>query len=152
MQDKINQDLKAAMLNKDAQRTSVLRSIKSAFIYAKTAPGADPSGQLTDDEVLAILAKEAKKRQESADSFGQAGQPDRSQEELAEKAIIEEYLPAKLGEGEVKSLIDEVVAGLDEVSPKAMGQVIGQVKAKAGPTADGGQIAQLVKERLSGSN
>lgn len=149
MQDKINQDLKTAMLGKDVLRTSVLRSIKSAFIYAKTAPGANASGELGDDEVLAILAKEAKKRQESADSFVQAGQPERAQDELAEKAIIEEYLPAKLGEDEVKALIEEVVAGLDEVSPKAMGQVIGQVKAKAGPTADGGQIAQLVKERLS---
>lgn len=152
MQDKINQDLKTAMLSKDVLRTSVLRSIKSAFIYAKTAPGADPSGQLTDDEVLTILAKEAKKRQESADSFEQAGQPDRAQEELAEKAIIEEYLPAKLSDDELKALINEVVAGLDEVSPKVMGQVIGQVKAKAGPAADGGQIAQLVKERLSESN
>jgi uncharacterized protein YqeY len=149
MQDKINQDLKTAMLSKDVLRTSVLRSIKSAFIYAKTAPGADRSGELGDDEVLAILAKEAKKRQESADSFVQAGQPERAQDELAEKAIIEEYLPAKLGEDEVKALIEEAVAGLDEVSPKAMGQVIGHVKAKAGPSADGGQIAQLVKERLS---
>jgi uncharacterized protein len=152
MQDKINQDLKTAMLSKDVLRTSVLRSIKSAFIYAKTAPGANPSGELTDEEVLVILAKEAKKRQESADSFVQAGQPDRAESELAEKTIIEEYLPAKLSEDEVKALIEEVVAGLDEVSPKAMGQVIGQVKAKAGPSADGGQIAQLVKQRLSGSN
>ena len=152
MQDKINQDLKTAMLSKDVLRTSVLRSIKSAFIYAKTAPGADPSGELTDDAILAILAKEAKKRQESADSFTQAGQPDRAQAELAEKAIIEAYLPAKLSEDEVKVLIEEAVAGLEEVSPKAMGQVIGQVKAKAGPSADGGQIAQLVKQRLSGSN
>lgn len=149
MQDKIAQDLKAAMLSRDAMRTSVLRSIKSAFIYAKTAPGADASGQLTDDEVLAILAKEAKKRQESADSFAQAGQPDRVEAELAEKAIIEEYLPAKLSEDELRSLVDEAVSRLDDVSPKAMGQVIGQVKAKAGPAADGAAIARLVKERLS---
>lgn len=149
MQDKIAQDLKAAMLSKDAMRTSVLRSIKSAFIYAKTAPGADTSGVLTDDEVTVILAKEAKKRQESADSFVQAGQPDRAEAELAEKAIIEEYLPAKLSEDELSSLVEEVVAQLDEVSPKAMGQVISQVKAKAGPTADGAVIARLAKERLS---
>jgi uncharacterized protein YqeY len=149
MQDKIAQDLKAAMLSKDVLRTSVLRSIKSAFIYAKTAPGADPSGELNDDQVLAILAKEAKKRQESADSFVLAGQPDRAETELAEKAIIEAYLPAKLSEDELQVLIEETVVQFDEISPKIMGQVIGQVKTKAGPGADGAMIARLVKERLA---
>lgn len=149
MQDKIAQDLKAAMLSRDATRTSVLRSVKSAFTYAQTAPGADASGQLSDEAVLAILAKEAKKRQESADSFAQAGRPERAEAEMAEKAIIEEYLPAKLGEDELRNLIEEAVASLDEVSPKNMGQVIGQVKTKAGPAADGAVIARLVKERLS---
>jgi uncharacterized protein YqeY len=137
------------MLSKDVLRTSVLRSIKSAFIYAKTAPGADPSGELNDDPVLAILAKEAKKRQESADSFVLAGQPDRAETELAEKAIIEAYLPAKLSEDELQVLIEETVVQFDEISPKIMGQVIGQVKTKAGPGADGAMIARLVKERLA---
>ena len=149
MQDKINQDLKAAMLAKDIRRTSVLRSIKSAFIYAKTAPGADPSGELSDEQLLPLLAKEAKKRQESADSFQKAGQGERASDELAEKSIIEEYLPAQLSEDELKALIDGVVASLDQVTPQAMGQIIGQVKAKAGPAADGALIAKLVKERLS---
>ena len=149
MQDRIVQDLKAAMLNRDAVRTSVLRSIKSAFIYAKVAPGSDGSEDLSDEAVLLILAKEAKKRQESADSFVQAGQPDRAEAELAEKVIISEYLPAQLSEAEVKAIVDEVVAQFDEVSPKLMGQVIGQVKVKAGPSADGALIARLVKERLA---
>jgi uncharacterized protein YqeY len=149
MQDKITQDLKTAMLSKDVVRTSVLRSIKSAFIYAKTAPGADPSGELSDDQVLVIMAKEAKKRQESADSFALAGQPDRAAAELAEKAIIEAYLPAQLSEAELTALIDETIAGLGEVGPQHMGQVIGSVKAKAGPAADGALIARLVKERLA---
>jgi uncharacterized protein len=149
MQDKIAQDLKAAMLSRDVLRTSVLRSIKSAFIYAKTAPGADTSGVLSDEQVLVILAKEAKKRQESADSFAQAGQGERAEVELAEKSIIEEYLPAKLTDADLSALIEQVVSQLEEISPRAMGQVITQVKAKAGPSADGGRIAQLVKERLN---
>lgn len=151
MQEKISQDLKAAMLSKDAQRTSVLRAIKSAFIYAKVAPGADAAtagGQLDDQAVMTILAKEAKKRQESADSFRQAGQPDRAEAELAEKAIIEEYLPAQLSPDELRALVEQAVSQLPEVSPQAMGQVIGQVKAQAGPAADGALIASLVKERL----
>jgi uncharacterized protein YqeY len=149
MQDKIVQDLKAAMLSKDVLRTSVLRSIKSAFIYAKVAPGSDGSDDLSDEAVMVILAKEAKKRQESADSFVQAGQPDRAEPELAEKAIINEYLPAQLSEQEVIAIVDETIAQFDEVSPKIMGQVIGQVKAKAGPSSDGALIARLVKERLT---
>ncbi len=149
MQDKIAQDLKAAMLSKDVLRTSVLRSIKSAFTYAAVAPGADGTGVIADDAVLAILAKEAKKRQESAEAYKKAGSDERVEQELAELAIIEEYLPAKLSESELRALVETVVATLDEVSPKAMGQVIGQVKAQAGPGADGGLIAKLVKERLS---
>jgi uncharacterized protein len=148
MQDKIAQDLKAAMLSKDVLRTSVLRSIKSAFTYAAVAPGA-ASAELSDNQVLAILAKEAKKRQEGADGFTQAGNTEKAEAELAEKKIIEEYLPAQLGEEELKALIEEAVSSLDEISPKAMGQVIGQVKAKAGVGADGALIAQLVKARLS---
>jgi uncharacterized protein YqeY len=148
MQDKIAQDLKAAMLSKDVLRTSVLRSIKSAFTYAAVAPGAT-SSELSDDAVLAILAKEAKKRQESADSYTQAGHAERAESELAEKKIIEEYLPARLSEAELKALVETAVSQLDEISPKAMGQVIGQVKAQAGAGADGGLIARLVKERLS---
>jgi uncharacterized protein len=148
MQDKIAQDLKAAMLSKDVLRTSVLRSIKSAFTYAAVAPGAT-SSELGDDQVLAILAKEAKKRQESADSYKQANQSEREAAELAEKRIIEEYLPAQLSEDELRALVETAVSQLGEVSPKAMGQVIGQVKAKAGAGADGALIARLVKERLS---
>jgi uncharacterized protein YqeY len=149
MQDKITQDLKAAMLSKDVLRTSVLRSIKSAFTYAAVAPGADGSGKVGDDAVLTILAKEAKKRQESADAYQKAGASERVEAELAEKAIIEEYLPAQLSEDEIRALVETAVSQLDEVSPKAMGQVIGQVKAQAGPGADGALIAKLVKERLT---
>lgn len=150
MEDKITSDLKEAMLAKDAFRTSVLRSLKSAVTYAKVAPGSNDRG-LPDDEVMQILAREAKKRQESADSFLKAGQPERADDELSEKNIIDAYLPAQLNEDELRGLIEEVVAKLDaaELSSKGtVGQVIGAVKAKAGPVADGAAIARLVQERL----
>lgn len=149
MEDKITADLKQAMLAKDAVRTSVLRSLKSAILYAKVAPGADASAVAGDDAIVMLLAKEAKKRQESADSYLQAGQPERADDELTEKNIIEEYLPAQLSDDELLGVIEEEVAKLSAVSPQAMGQVIGAVKAKAGPAADGGLIARLVKERLA---
>ncbi len=151
MEQKISQDLKTAILAKDAQKVSVLRSIKSAFTYVKVAPGFEggTSGVLSDEVVMAILAKEAKKRQESADSYNQAGQSERAQAEADEKAIIEAYLPAQLSEAEVRELVDRAVAALDEVSPKAMGQLIATVKQQAGLTADGALIARLVKESLN---
>jgi uncharacterized protein YqeY len=151
IENKISQDLKAAMLAKDAQKVSVLRSLKSAFTYVKVAPGyvADDNDGLSDETVMGILAKEAKKRQESADSFQQAGQTDRAKSELAEKAMIQVYLPAQLGEAEIRELVTKAVAALDEVSPKMMGQVISSVKQQAGPTADGALIARLVKESLA---
>ena len=142
------------MLAQDSLRVSVLRSIKSAFTYAKVAPGAKiaDDGKLDDETVVQLLAKEAKKRQESADSFEKAGQPQRVEAELAEKAIIDAYLPAQLSEEELRELVETEVAKLEEVSrssSRAMGQVIGAVKQQAGPAADGGLIARLVKERLA---
>ena len=148
MEDKITQDLKQAMLAKDATKVSVLRSIKSAFIYAKVAPGA-AGGPLSDETLLALIAKEAKKRQESADSYTAANQLERAADELAEKAIIDGYLPAQLTEAELIELVAAEVAKLPEVSPKAMGSVIAAVKQQAGPAADGALIARLVKERLA---
>jgi len=149
VEDRLMQDLKTAMIAKDAQRVSVLRSLKSAIMYAKVAPGAPADGVFDDAALQTMFAKEAKKRQESADSFRAAGRDEQADSELAEKAIIEEYLPKQLSEDEVRALVEEAVAGLDEVSPKAMGQVIGAVKAKAGTAADGALVARLVKERLN---
>ncbi len=155
MEEKIAIDLKAAMIAKDALRVSVLRSLKSAFTYAKVAPkttiGKNGDDKLDDGALTALIAKEAKKRQESADSFVAAGQPDRAESELAEKAIIDAYLPTPLSGEELQQVVDAAIAQLDEGSrnPKAMGQVMSVVKSKAGPSADGSLIARLVKERLS---
>jgi uncharacterized protein YqeY len=95
-----------------------------------------------------LLAKEAKKRQESADLYVQAGDQVRADAELAEKAIIEAYLPAQLSEAELVALIDEAIAATGASGPQGMGQVIGAVKAKAGASADGALVARLVKEKL----
>jgi len=151
MEDRLNQDLKQAMLAKDATRVSVIRSIKSALIYAKVAPGAtkDPEGAMSDETVLSIIAKEAKKRQESADMYVQGASQERADAELQEKTVIEKYLPKQLDETEVKTVIEEVISGMGEVSTAQMGQIIGAVKSKTGASADGALIARLVKERLS---
>jgi uncharacterized protein YqeY len=144
----LDQDLKAAMLNKDVQTVSTLRMLKSTLLYAKVAKGTRDA-ELDDETVIGLLSKEAKKRQESAELFAQGGNQEKSQAELAEKTIIEKYLPAQMSEEDIKKLVEEVVSGMPDSDPSKMGQIIGQVRAKAGATADGGTIARLVKERLA---
>jgi uncharacterized protein YqeY len=143
----LDQDLKTAMLAGDTQRVTVLRSLKTAITYARVA-GKSKVDSLPEQEILQLFAKEAKKRQEGADGFLQAGNRARANEELTEKAIIEAYLPPALSEEEVAKIVDDVIAQLDERNPKAMGQVIAVVKEKVGSRAEGALVARLVKERL----
>lgn len=147
LEAKIEQDLKTALLAGDAQRVSVLRGLKSVLLNEKVAKGKRDSG-LTDDEVLPILSKEAKKRQESADLYKQGDDEARQQAELSEKKIIEEYLPEQLSEDEVAQLVDEAIQQTGASEQKDMGKVIGAVRAKAGAQADGAVIARLAKEKL----
>lgn len=147
LEQKLEQDLKTAMLAGDAQRVMTLRNLKSALLNAKVASGKRESG-LSDEEVLPILSKEAKKRQESADFYVQGGSQDRADLELAEKAIIEEYLPKQMTEPEIAAVVDEVIATTGASGPAAMGQVIGQVKSRTGAAADGALIAKIVREKL----
>jgi uncharacterized protein len=148
VQQQLEQDLKTAMLAGDTQRVTVLRSLKSAITYAKVA-GKNKVDTLSDAEVLQIFAKEAKKRQESADGFRAGGNQQSAADELAEKAIIEAYLPPALSETEVIKLIDQAITKLPEKSPRAMGQIIAEVKVTSEGRAEGALIAKLVKERLS---
>jgi uncharacterized protein YqeY len=147
IKQQIDQDLKNAMLAKEADKVSVLRGIKTAILYEEVAKGVRDTG-LDDNAVTALLQKEAKKRQESADLYVKGGRQETADKELAEKKVIETYLPAQLSEDELKALINEAVAATSAEGAQAMGQVIGAVKAKAGAAADGATIARLVKERL----
>jgi hypothetical protein len=147
LEHKLDQDIKSAMLAKDVHRTTTLRGLKSNLLDAKVAGNKREVG-LTDDEVIAIFAKEAKKRQETADIYLSAGDQARADQELSEKAMIEEYLPKPISEKEISRVIDEVIAKLAVNSLSQMGQVIGQVKQKLGPAADGSLIAKLTKEKL----
>ena len=148
LEQTIEQDIKTAMLAGESDKVTTLRGIKSVLLNAKVALGKRDVG-LTDDEVIDLLAKETKKRQESADLYVQGGDQSRADKELAEKALIETYLPAQLSEVEVSKIIDEVIASSGADGPAAMGQVIGQVKARTRGTADGSVIANLVKQKLT---
>jgi uncharacterized protein YqeY len=147
LEQQLEQDIKAAQLAGDKQRLTTLRGLKAVLLNVKVATGKRDSG-LNDEEVLQHFGKQSKQRQESADLYVQGGDQARADAELAEKAIIDAYLPAQLSEAEIGGLIDEVIAQTGASGPQAMGQVIGQVKAKAGAAAEGAVIARLAKEKL----
>lgn len=147
LEQQLEQDIKTAQLAGDSLRLTTLRGVKASLLNLKVATGKRETG-LSDDEVLAVLAKESKKRQESADVYRTAGVAERAEAELAEKAIIDAYLPARLSEAETSVLVETVIAELGASGPQAMGQIIGMVKSRAGAGADGAVIARLVKEQL----
>lgn len=149
IKQRLQDDVKSAMLAGDSARLECLRGLKSAILYAEVAAGKRDEG-LGDEEIMALFSKEAKKRQESADLYVQGGAQERADKELAEKGIIEEYLPTQLGEAELAAVIDEVISQVKPGGLQQMGQVISQVKARVGLAADGSVIAVLVKERLQG--
>jgi len=148
IKEKLTADLKASLLAGDKDRLAVVRSLKSVITYAEVAKGAPEAG-LSDEDIIPLFAREAKKRQESAELYIKGGAPDRAEAELAEKQIITEYLPAQIDESAIRQLVEEAIAATGASSMAQMGQVIGAVKAKAGASADGSVIAKLVKERLS---
>lgn len=147
LEQRIEQDLKAALLAGDKVKVMTLRGLKSSLLYAKVAAGKREAG-LSDDEVVAVLSKEAKKRQESAELYRQGGSQERADAELAEKSLIEVYLPAQLSEEEISKVVDEIIQQTGVSDMAAMGQVIGIVRQQTQGAADGAVIARLVKQRL----
>jgi uncharacterized protein YqeY len=145
---RIDRDLKKALLAGDKALAMTLRGLKSVILYAEVAKGSREEG-LGDEEIVALLSKESKKRQESADLYVKGGNDEKAAAELAEKKIIESYLPSQLSDQELSRLIDEAIAEFGDSGPSAIGKVIGSVKQKSAGQADGGRIAGLVKQRLN---
>ena len=144
----IQSDLKAAMLSGDKTRASVLNMMKSVILNEEIAKGVRDTG-LQDDAVLVLLQKEAKKRVDAAEIYKDAGDDDRAATELAESELISVYLPEQLSDDRLEDIVAEQIAIIQPNGIKDMGRVIGAVKAKTGQLADGGRIAQLVKQKIS---
>ncbi len=145
--DSVNSGIKEAMLSKDKVRLEALRAIKKEFIEAKTAKGA--SGELTDEAAMKILAKMVKQRKESAEIFTSNNRSDLAGANLAEAAVIEEFLPAQMNEAELEAALKEIIAGLGATSPAQMGMVMGAATKQLAGRADGRAISAKVKELLS---
>lgn len=148
LEEKLEQDIKAALLSGDKVKATTLRGLKATLLNAKVAAGKRDDG-LTDDEVLKIFAKQSKQRQESADMYIQGGAQDKADFELTEKALIDEYLPAQLSEQEIGKAVDDAISATGASGSADMGKVIGHVKGQLGAGADGAIIARLAKEKLS---
>lgn len=145
--EKISADIKAAMLAKDKVRLETLRGIKKEFLEAKTAKGGD--GTLGDDVAMKILVKMVKQRKESASIYASQNRADLSENELAEAAVIEEYLPKQLSEEELTAELQKIIAEVGATSAKEMGKVMGVASKVLSGRAEGKAISAKVKELLA---
>ena len=145
--DKISEDIKKAMLARDARRLESLRGIKKEFLEAKTAKGSD--GTLTDEKAVQILAKMVKQRKESAEIYTQQNRPELAEAEMAQAAVIEEYMPKQLSDEELTAAINEIIGRVGATSPKEMGKVMGVASKELAGKAEGRAISAKVKDLLS---
>ena len=145
--DTVSADIKKAMLARDAVRLESLRGIKKEFLEAKTAKGSD--GTLSDDRAIQILSRMVKQRRESAEIYTQQNRPELAQAELAQAAVIEEYMPKQLSPEELDAALREIIARVGATSPKEMGKVMGVASKELAGKAEGRAISAAVKALLS---
>ena len=143
----IQNDLKEAMKAHDAVRLSAVRAIKAAILLAKTSEGA--KDELSDADIVRIIQKLVKQRKESAEQYAAANRPELAENELAEAAAMEPYLPKQLSEAELEEALKAVIAELGAAGPQDMGKVMGAATKKLAGLADGRAISTLVKKLLT---
>ncbi|MDE6524982.1 MAG: GatB/YqeY domain-containing protein [Paramuribaculum sp.] len=147
MFERISADIKAAMLARDQVRLETLRGIKKEFLEAKTAKGSD--GTLSDETAVRIMTKMVKQRRETAEIYSQQNRPELAANELAEAAVIEEYLPGQLSEEELVAELKKIIEQTGATSAKEMGKVMGVASKALAGRADGRVISAKVRELLA---
>ena len=147
MEKQIQADMVAAMKAKDSVRLAAVRAIKAAITLAKTAEGA--TGEVDDAAIVKIIQKLVKQRKESAQQYTDAGRPELAENELAEAACMEVYLPKQLSEAEVEAKLAEIIAEVGASQPSDMGKVMGVATKRLAGLAEGRLISALVKKLLS---
>jgi len=144
--EKINHDIKSAMLSKDKDRLETLRSVKSAFLLAKTEKGG--SHDLSQEQEIKIIQKLFKQRNDSADIYNQQNRPDLYEKEIKEASILQEYLPEQMSEEELTKILKEIIAEVGASSPADIGKVMGPATKKLAGKADGKTISAKARELL----
>lgn len=145
--EQVSTDIKEAMKARDKVRLETLRNIKKVFLEAKTAPGADDN--LSDANAMKILQKLAKQGKESAETYAKQNRQDLADAELAQVAVIEEYLPKPFSPEEVEEAVNTIISQIGATSMKDMGRVMGVATKQLAGKADGGAISQAVKKALA---
>lgn len=146
LKDRLQSDLTAAMKAQDELTRATLRMVLTAIVNEEVA-GAS-ARELSDDEELKVVAREAKKRREAAEAFRSGGADDRADRELAEEGVVNAYLPAQLSDEELAALVEAAVAETGASGPQAMGQVMKAVGPKVAGRAEGGRVAAAVRAAL----
>lgn len=147
LKDRLQSDLTTSMKARDELTTATLRMALTAIGNEEVA--GKVARQLSDDEVLKVLAREAKKRREAADAFTAGGRADRAERELAEGAVLDAYLPAQLSDDELATLVRDAVAESGASGPQAMGAVMKLVNPRVAGRAEGGRVAAAVRAALA---
>lgn len=145
LESQIQQDIKAAMLAKEKTRLESLRGIKAAILLAKTADGSD---SIADEAIIKIIQKLVKQRKETAQIYIDQNRQELAENELAEAACMEVYLPKQLSEQEIETELKAIIATLGASGPQDMGKVMGTATKQLAGKADGRIISTLVKKLL----
>lgn len=149
LKERLHADMVASLKARDSVRTSTLRMVLTAITEAEVAGTA--AKELTAEQELDVVIKEAKKRRESEEAYADAGRTDLAEKERAEAAVLADYLPQQLGEAEIAELVREAIAetGAAELGPRGIGKVMGVLTPRTKGKADGGAVAAEVKRQLS---
>jgi uncharacterized protein len=147
LKDRLRSDLTAAIKGRDELRAATIRLALTAITNEEVA--GKMARELSDDEVVRVLNREAKKRREAAEAFTKGGRSDRADRERAEGEVIEEYLPAQLSDEEVRDLVATGIAEAGATTPQQMGQVMKVVTPRVAGRAEGGRVAAEVRRQPS---
>jgi len=150
LKETLKSDLTEAIRSSDKVVSGTIRMVLTAITNEEVS--GKEARVLSDEEIITVLSREAKKRREAAEEFAKAGRTDRAADEKAEGEVIAKYLPAQLSEDDIKKLIVDAVASTGAAGPADMGKVMGVIKPKIAGKADGGLVSSLVKAALAGGN
>ena len=150
LKETLKADLTEAIRSSDKVVSGTIRMVLTAITNEEVS--GKEARVLSEDEIITVLSREAKKRREAAEEFAKANRPDKAAEEKAEGEVIAKYLPAQLSEEDIKKMIAAAVASTGAAGPGDMGKVMGVIKPQIAGKADGALVSSLVKAALAGGN
>jgi uncharacterized protein YqeY len=150
LKETLKSDLTEAIRSSDKVVSGTIRMVLTAITNEEVA--GKEARTLSEDEIIAVLSREAKKRREAAEEFAKGNRPEKAAEEKAEGEVIAKYLPAQLSEDDVKKLIAAAITSTGAAGPADMGKVMGAIKPQIAGKADGSMVSSLVKAALAGGN